>query len=290
MLRYDEPLFRPPSESESLIFQITLGCSYNRCTFCSMYRSKRFSAKSLEAVRADIGQAVDVVGHEVRRVFLADGNALCLSSERLVGVLDALGEAFPRLLRVGIYANAQDVLSKSADELAMLRQKKLKLVYFGLESGDDETLLAVNKGSTAAQMVEAVRRVQAAGIQASVMVLVGLAGRHRRRVHAERSAEALNRMAPAYTALLTYTPTPGSPLAEAVARGELELPDPMESLEEIRTVVAKLECATYFACNHASNYLPLTGRLPSAKARILAELDAALAGHVRLKPEFLRGL
>ena len=289
-LRYAEPLFRPPSEADSLILQVTLGCSHNRCTFCSMYRSKPFRAKPLEQVRAEILEARAESGRDVRRVFLADGDAMCLSAPRLAAILDALNDAFPRLQRVGIYANARDVLSKSDDELADLRRRGLRILYTGLESGDNQTLAAVEKGATAAEIVEAVRRARAADMATSVMVLVGLAGVARSLEHARRSAEAINAMAPNYTALLTYTPTPHSPLAGRVAAGEVVLPSPRESIVEIREFVAAVTCETYFTCNHASNYVPLTGRLPRAKAALLAALDAALDGGVPLKPEFLRGL
>ena len=226
----------------------------------------------------------------VRRVFLADGDAMCLSAPRLEAILDAVNEAFPRLQRVGIYANARDILSKSDEQLAELRRRKLKVAYMGLESGDDETLANVVKGATSAEIVEAAKRAGAAGMAVSVMVLVGLAGVERSLEHARRSAEAINAMAPAYTALLTYTPTPGSPLAERVGRREVALPSPRESVAEIRAFVEAVTCETYFTCNHASNYVPLTGRLPRSKPDILASLDAALAGDTALRPEFLRGL
>jgi radical SAM superfamily enzyme YgiQ (UPF0313 family) len=290
MLAYEPPVFRPPSEADSLILQITVGCSHNRCTFCSMYRGKRFRAKGLAEIRADVGEARRLVGPEVPRVFLADGDALCLSMERLTGTLDALAEAFPRLRRVGSYANARDVLRKSPEELAELRRRKLAILYLGLESGDDATLAAIEKGATAAEIVEAVRRANAAGIATSVMVLVGVAGRERSLVHARLSAEALNRMEPTYTALLTYTPTPGSPLSERIGRGELELPGPHETLVEIRELLGALDCRTHFACTHASNYLPLRGRLPLAKRDLLDLLDAAIAGRIPLRPESARGL
>jgi radical SAM superfamily enzyme YgiQ (UPF0313 family) len=290
VLDYDEPVFRPPSEAGSLILQVTLGCSHNRCAFCSMYRTKRFRVRALESVLRDIAEARTALGAAVPRVFLADGDAMCLSPRRLCGVLDAVNQAFPTLQRVGIYANARDVLRKSDDELRELRRRKLRLLYLGLESGDDATLAAVGKGATVAEIVEAVRRARAAGMATSVMVLIGLAGRERSLVHARLSAEAVSRMAPTYTALLTYTPTPGSPLCDRTLRGDFELPGPLESIEEIREFVRVLECQTYFTCNHASNYLPLQGRMPSAKHDLLEIVEAALAGLVPLKPELLRGL
>lgn len=291
MLAHDPPVFRPPSEADSLILQVTLGCSYNRCTFCGMYRTKRFRARAIEEIRADVAEARRLLGPDVARVFLADGDALCLSTPRLTQALDALAEAFPRLRRVGSYANARDVLRRSPEELADLARRKLTILYLGLESGDDPTLAAIDKGATVAEVEEAVRRANAAGIATSVMVLVGLAGRGERSLlHARRSAEAVNRMVPTFTALLTYTPVAGTPLAARVARGELELPDPLESLAEIREFVRVLDCSTHFACTHASNYLPLRGRFPAARGRLLELLDAALGGRVPLRPEWLRGL
>ncbi len=287
---YVPPLFRPPSEADSLILQVTIGCSHNRCTFCSMYRTKRFRTKDSERLRAEIDAARAGLGPDVRRVFLADGDALCLSASRLIEILDALNEAFPRLQRVASYANARDVLSKSRRDLEALRRRKLKLLYLGLESGDEETLAAVAKGATAGEIVTAVQRARIAGMATSVMVLIGLAGRERSLEHARQSAAAINRMEPDFTALLTYTPTPAAPLFEQIAAGAFELPGPRESIAEIREFVAALDCRTYFTCNHASNYVPLVGRLPTARPGILAALDAAMAGALPLKPESMRGL
>jgi radical SAM superfamily enzyme YgiQ (UPF0313 family) len=289
-LVYDPPVFRPPSEADSLILQVTIGCSHNRCTFCAMYRGKRFRTKTDEEIRSDVAEARAQYGANVRKVFLADGDAMCLSFHRLAAILELLNEAFPRLARVGIYANARDILSKTDDDLAALRRGKLKIVYLGLESGDDVTLAAVNKGVTVAEMVTAGTRARAAGLATSVMVLVGLAGVARSLVHARLSAEAINAMGASYTALLTYTPVDGTPLFGAIEHGAFAVPSPRESLVEIREFVSAVTIDTYFTCNHASNYLPLVGRLPRARTEMLACLDAALAGSIPLKPEFLRGL
>jgi radical SAM superfamily enzyme YgiQ (UPF0313 family) len=160
----------------------------------------------------------------------------------------------------------------------------------GLESGDAATLASIEKGATVSEIVEAARRAKAAGMATSVMVLVGVAGRERSLAHARASAEAVSRMKPTYTSLLTYTPTPGSPLFERLARRDFELPTPLECLEEIREFVLALECETYLACNHASNHVPMQGRMPSARPRLLELLDAALSGRLALRPESLRGL
>lgn len=289
-MNYDMPLFRPPSEAQSLILQVTLGCSHNRCSFCSMYQTKRFVPKKRDQIKQEILEAKWTLGTDVQRVFLADGDAMCLSSRRLFEILDLINDAFAHLQRISIYANARDVLSKSAEDLAELRRRKLRLLYMGLESGDDETLLRMNKGATVDELVRAVQLATSAKMSVSVMVLIGLAGKQRSLIHARSSAEAINRMEPTFTSLLTYIPTPGSALFDVIERGDFELPDPLESIREIREFIAGLECQTYFTCNHASNYLPLKGRLPDAKKDLLALLDGALQGEIPLKPEFLRGL
>ena len=289
-MQYDQPLFRPPSEAESLILQVTLGCSHNRCTFCSMYRTKRFRPRPLREVEADISQTRALVGDGVRRVFLADGDAMCLSTRRLLDLLAPINAAFPRLQRVSAYANARDILRKSDAELGQLRDKKLRLLYMGLESGDEQTLRHIQKGATPGEIAEAARRAEAAGLATSVMVLIGLGGKERSLEHARASARVINTMAPTYTALLTYTPVPGTPFHDALERGDIELPSPEGSLAEIRAFLADLACVTYFTCTHASNYLPLRGKMPEARLGLLNLLDAAMRGEVPLRPEFLRGL
>jgi radical SAM superfamily enzyme YgiQ (UPF0313 family) len=272
------------------VLRVTEGCSHNRCTFCGMYRETRFRPRALGEVRADVTEARRDVGPGLSRAFLADGDALCLSTRRLLAALDTLAAAFPRLRRVGAYANARDVLRKGAGELAELRRRRLAVLYLGLESGDEETLAALDKGATVSEAVEAVVRAREAGMATSVTVLAGVAGRERSLEHARRTAEALNRMAPTHVAVLTYLPTPGSPLFERFARGALDLLGPRETLAEIRELVLRLRCRTHFACNHASNHLALEGRLPAARAALLAALDAALAGRAPLRPDCLRGL
>ena len=286
----EPPVFRPPSEAESLILQVTIGCSHNRCAFCGMYATKRFRARTADEIRADIDGVRAMVGPGVRRAFLADGDAMCLSTRRLTAILDLLNDAFPKMQRVGIYANARDVLSKTDQELVELRTRKLRMLYVGLESGDAQTLAAIDKGATPVEIIQAVQRARRAGMSTSVMVLIGLAGVERSLEHARRSADALNAMAPEFTALLTYTPVPGTALAQRIASGQADLPSPRGSLEEIKAFVEALDCQTYFTCNHASNYLPMTGRMPQAKARMLGDLDAALAGQLPITPEYLRGL
>jgi len=255
-----------------------------------MYRTKRFKTRRQAEVEADIADARSMLGPHVRRVFLADGDAMCLSPRRLHALLAPINDAFPALQRVAAYANARDVLRKSDEELEALAGQKLRLLYLGLESGDEEILRRIEKGATADEIAEAARRARAAGIATSVMVLIGLGGRDRSLEHARESARAINEMVPTYTALLTYTPVPGTPFHDDIEAGTVALPSPEESLAEIREFLDGVTCATYFTCTHASNYLPLRGKLPEAKPKLLALLDSAMRGEVPLRPEFMRGL
>ncbi len=289
-MRYYEPVFRPPSEGRSLLLHATIGCSHNRCGFCAMYRGKRFRARPEREILEDI-EAARRVRPDVRRVFLLDGDALVLSSRRLLRVLAALRESFPELQRVGTYVNAGNVAAKTDEELAALAGAGLGIGYLGLESGDPETLERMDKGATVEEMVTAVTRAQAAGIRMSVMALLGLAGRERSREHARATARALNRMQPRFASFLTVTPVPGTPLFEDAASGRFALLSPEESLRELRWIVEDLDLrGTVFRANHASNYLPLKGRLPADRERLLRTIDLARAGRISLKPEYLRGL
>jgi radical SAM superfamily enzyme YgiQ (UPF0313 family) len=216
---------------------------------------------------------------------------MTLATDRLLPVLDALRDAFPRLRRVGAYANASSVLPKGDGELERLRAAGLGILYFGLESGDDETLRRIRKGATRDEIVRAVVRAREAGFRTSVMGLLGIAGRERSREHAEATARAASEMNPRFLSLLTATPVEGTAFHEEVARGAITLPEPRETLEELESIVSGLSCAnTFFACNHASNYLPLTGRLPHERERLLEAVRAARRGEIALKPEWLRGL
>lgn len=289
-MRYVGPVYRPPSEADSLLLQVTLGCSHNECTYCAMYRGKTFQARPLADVLADVEEARRLAP-DTRRVFLMDGDAMTLSTARLVPVLEALNAAFPALQRIGSYVNAVSVLRKPDAELARLRDLKLTIGYLGLETGDPATAARIVKGATVDEEVEAVRRAQAAGIKMSVMVLLGIGGRARWREHAEATADALTRMDPRYVSCLCVTPVPGTPFFDEVARGDVELPSPDETLDELRVLVDRMRLTgAVFRSNHASNYLPLGGRLPADRARLLAVIDAARRGDVPLVPEEFRGL
>lgn len=289
---YDGVVIRPPSEANSLILQVTLGCSHNACAFCGTYRGKPFRAKPLERVFAEIEEAAPEAARYTRRVFLADGNALCLPAGHLEKILDKLAEAMPPLQRVGIYANARDIAAKTPEELSLLRSKKLGVVYLGLESGDDEVLKRVRKGATSTEMVEAVVKVQSLGIKASVIALLGLAGRGKASErHARATARAVSRMNPRFFSCLTLMLLENTPMGRAHAKGEFELVTPEESLRELRLIVEGLDVrGTIFRANHASNYLPIGGTLPRDKDKILELIDSCLRGEINMRPEDLRGL
>lgn len=291
-MRYYGNVVRPPSEAWSYILQITYGCSHNKCTFCSTYLDKPFRVRPAKEVLEDIEMARSYVPH-TRRVFLADGNALVLSNRQLVPILDALNKAFPNLERVGIYANAQDILRKSKEELVTLYHKKLGILYIGLESGDDEILQRVKKGTTAAEMTEAVKKAQAVGLKTSVIGILGLGESKRSREHAIATGQVVSAMDPTYFSLLTLMVVPGTELYRQYKAGKFVLIEPLEMLAEMRVMIQHIEGVTccMFRTNHASNYLPLAGTLPQDKERLLATLDRALAqGKSVLRPEYLRAL
>jgi radical SAM superfamily enzyme YgiQ (UPF0313 family) len=289
-MRYRDPVYRPPSEARSYLLPVTDGCSHNECTYCAMYRSKRFSVRPQAEVLEDIAMAARLLP-ETRRVFLLDGDAMTLATARLVPILEALREAFPDLQRVSSYVNAVSVNSKSDEELRRLRQLGLSLGYLGLETGDEVVNERIVKGATIEEQVRAVRRAQAAGIKMSVMILLGMGGRERSREHAVHSGEVLSRMDPRYVSCLCVTPVPGTPLHEDVRAGRFEPVSPEGTLEELRLLLEHTHVSgAVFRSNHASNHLALGGRLPADRERLLAAVAAAQRGEVPLRPEFLRGL
>jgi radical SAM superfamily enzyme YgiQ (UPF0313 family) len=291
-MRYYGNVVRPPSEAGSYILQVTYGCSHNECIFCCTYLDKPFQVRPPAEVMEDIRMA-GLHMPDTRRVFLADGNALVLSNRRLLPILDALNEAFPRLERVGIYGNARDILRKSDEELKELVERKLSIMYLGLESGNDEVLLRARKGATAREMIEAVKRAQKAGLAVSVIAVLGLGGVDLWKPHAIDTGRAVSAMDPAYFSLLSLMVVPGTELHRMVTAGEFVVPEPLEMLKEMRVTIEHIEGVSncVFRTNHASNYLPLAGTLPQDKERLLLTIDRALAeGESVLRPEFLRAL
>ncbi len=293
-MNYEGRIIRPPSEADSLILQVAVGCSHNRCTFCPAFKEKKFRIKSFDDIKRDIRQAAAVYGADsVRRVFLCDGDPLILPQNRLIEIFDELNAAFPRLQRVGIYGNAKSVLRKSSDDLAELKKRRLGIVYLGLESGDPVTLVRICKGATVEQMVEAGLKIRQAGIKLNVTVLLGIGGTERSRVHSVETMRVLNRMKPNHIGALTLMVVPGTQLYDEMKKGDFVLPDKFELVRELRDMIAESELENcLFFSNHASNYFPVQARLPKDKETILQQLDFVLSSRndKHLRKEFMRGL
>lgn len=291
-LRYEGDIYRPPSEANSLILQATIGCSHNRCTFCASFLKKKYRERSLDEIEGDIAEASRLLPH-ARRIFLADGNALAMPAEKLLLVLESLGRSFPALERVSLYGSPQDLLQKSLEELIALRDKGLKMIYLGLESGSAAVLEAVHKGVSPDQIAEGASRAKEARIPLSITVVNGLAGVEGSVEHARATADLLNRIDPEYLGLLSLIVVPGTIMHRQIAEGMLTPLDPWQLLEEIRLIVSGLKLSScVFRANHASNYLPLKATLSRDREALIAALDQALARKApgSLRSEYLRGL
>ena len=290
-MRYEGKIYRPPSEADSYILQATIGCSWNHCTYCDMYRDKAFRVRDLDETLADIRTAAKSFGENVTKVFVADGDALVLDLRHWEAILPACHDAFPRMKRVSAYATAVNINEKSDAELKRLRELGLSLLYMGPETGDDVTFKRIAKGSNFDEHVEAARRAHEAGMKVSAIFLLGAGGTERSREHAEGSARLISAMDPEFVSALTLTIIPGTPIAKMQAAGKFTLPSVTRMLEELRTIVAAASPTdAIFRTNHASNYLPLAGRLPQDRDRIVEALDKALSGEIALRPEWSRGL
>jgi len=292
-MRYHGAVIRPPSEATSLILQVTYGCSNNTCDFCGTYLDKPFAVRPLEEVVEDVSGLPATVKARAHRVFLADGDALALSTRRLREILDLLRAELPNLERVSSYANANNLMAKEVDELRESREQGLDLLYLGLESGDDATLAGIHKGMTVAEQIEGCRRAQAAGVKLSVTAILGLAGTARSLEHGRATGEALSAIDPQYIGILTLMLVPGTGMHRKVESDEVVLPDSVGMLRELREIVAYTDVTDcLFRSNHASNYLAVGGRLPRDKAAMLAQLDKVLGAPeaVQLRPETWRAL
>lgn len=278
MFGSEPPLFRPPAEADSVILRVAYGCPHNRCAFCGMYRATRYRARPLAEIEEEIRRAARR-DPDARRVFLADGDALHLPTEDLERILDRLGEAFPRLARVHAYANGCSIRTRGAAGLRRLRDRRLRTLYLGLESGDPETLRRMGKPETVEEMIEAGRTARDAGLRLSVMILLGLAGPERSLDHARATAGALSEIRPELLAALRVIPVPGTPLDRWTREGGFRMLTEREAVVELRELIAALRpFPVVFRANHASNVLPVEARLPRDRDRLLSELDAELAG------------
>lgn len=291
IMRYEGTIYRPPSEARSLIIQVTIGCSHNKCTFCSMYKDKTFRVRDFEDVLDDLKMAKEAYGR-VDRIFYADGDALCLSNEKLLKLLSETKRIFPEVKRITSYGSPLDVLRKTDEELKALQKAGLDMVYIGAESGDEEILKAINKGATRDEIIEGVRRLEKALIKTSVTFISGLGGKKNFKEHGINSGTMISQMEPSYVGLLTLMVERNTPLYEDVKEGTFELLSPLEVMEETLLLLENINVSKkcVFRSNHASNYFSLRGDLPQDKDRMMNEIKEVIKSEGMLKDERFRML
>lgn len=289
-ISYQEPLFRPPSEAYSLILQVTYGCSWNRCAFCEMYSTKKFQIRDEAEILEEIKKASQYYP-DIKKVFLADGDALVLPMPLLLSVLNSIRVAFPGVNRISSYALPRNILNKTEDELKQLYDAGLKLIYLGIESGDDEVLRIINKGETYDSTSLALKRFHAVGMHSSVMILLGLGGKKFSQQHAINSAKIVNETQPLYCSTLVLSfPFDVSHFKKKFKEDYQEM-NVRDLLEELRLFISNTELnSTVFRSDHASNYLSLKGTLGRDKEKLISEIDKALNDPSMLRPEWMRGL
>lgn len=288
MLTYEGRVFRPPSEAYSLIVQVTIGCSHNKCTFCDMYKEKQFRIRPLEDVKRDFDEARRMY-RRVDRIFLADGDALMCRAEHMAEILRYIRAVFPECERVTSYGSPKSVLVKTQEELNELHALGLEMIYLGLESGSDTVLTRINKGETADEIVRAGLMVKQAGMKLSVTCIAGLGSTELSEEHAILTAQALSRMKPEYIGLLTLLFELPTPLMRDWQEGRFYLMNPVEIAQETLVLLEHIDCeGSVFRANHASNYVNLAGTLNRDRAAMCDKLRAALDGQVRFKSEAFR--
>ena len=277
---YDTPVFRPPSEAESFILRVTRGCAHNSCTYCNMYRGVKFEKLSDEQIMRQIAMAYSTDAESVRRVFLADGDALVLPTERLLKILSVLKKYFPHLERVSSYSAPRDILAKSVEELTELRKAGLTLLYYGMESGDAQTLKDIRKGVNDKQSIEVGQRVISAGMQLSIMIILGIAGKEGSTRHALATAHAINEIKPTMLSALSLMLYRGSELKEQFERGEFHPLTPAQLMEELKLIMEHVDLPEsehmIFRSNHVSNYIRLAATLPRDKEQLLSDIDRSI--------------
>ncbi len=292
MMNYDEPLFRPPSEAYSLILQVSLGCAWNKCAFCEMYSSKQFRLRPEEDIFSEIDNMVSHAD-QIRKIFLADGNAMVLSFDKLNRLLDKLNTTFPKLNRVSAYALPRDIEAKTEEELQILANKGLKLLYVGIESGDDELLKRITKGEDYKSTSQALQKARKAGLKLSVMIINGLGGLHYSKQHAINSAKLVNEIQPEFLSTLVLSYPYGEDHFKQKFDGEFIPLNTIELIAEMKVFIETLELDnSVFRSDHASNYLILRGNLNRDKQELLNRINGVLDDpeNAKLRPEWMRGL
>lgn len=290
-MRYEPPIYRPPSEAYSLIIQVTLGCAHNKCTFCSSFQTKPFRIRTMEEVRAHLEEARREYRY-VEKIFLADGDSLIIPTKRLLEILDYIKVLFPECQRVGTYGSTKAINLKGEDDLKRLAERGLGIIYMGLESGNEEILKDINKGVTAKEMITAGQKVKKAGIPISITAISGLGGRAKIAEHARDTALVLSKIDPDYIGLLTLMLVEGTVMYDQYKSGKFELLTPKEVMLESKIFLENIDVTDcVFRANHASNYLPLKGTLPKDRAALLDLLSRAMISSDDIfKSEKLRGL
>lgn len=289
-MHYEGMMIRPPSEANSILLQVTLGCSHNKCTFCGTFREKRFDIKKDDIIFEDIEFARKHCKRQ-NRLFICDGDAMIVPQKRLVRILEQIRNRLPWVERVGLYANTKGIGMKTDEQLQELNRLGVQIAYMGLESGDDQVLKEIRKGADSKKMIKMGTRVKKSGIKLSVTVLIGLGGRQRSKNHAMETGRVLTAIDPDFVGALSLMLVPGTELNEKYEKKEFELINSREMLEELGVMISSTELSNgLFHANHASNYLPIRAKLPEEKEKTLALISRALKGDVELKPEFMRAL
>lgn len=277
---YDTPVFRPPSEANSFILRVTRGCAHNTCTFCAMYKDVQFTVCPDEEISRQIALAAQYARNQVKRIFLADGDALVLPTEKLLKILEVLYRTFPNLQRVTSYAGPRDILRKSDEDMIRLQEAGLKMLYFGLETGDTELLARIKKGVTGEETVAAGQKVVRCGMKLSMMVIAGLGGKDGSERHAVETGKAVTAIQPNMLSVLTLRLYKGTEMLRQFEAGEFELLSPAGLAREVHTMLEHVEIRpgnhTLFRSNHISNYVPLAGTLPQDRDRLLRELEVSM--------------
>lgn len=271
---YDYPLYRPPSEGNSLIIQATLGCSHNKCSFCNMYKSKKFTIKPIQDIKNDISYFRQTYTL-VERIFLADGDALIIKTEDLKEILVYINKLFPECSRVTLYGSPKSILLKTPQELSDLKDLGLSMIYMGVESGNDEILKDINKGVSSEDLIKAAKKVKEANILLSVTVIAGIGGIEKSKSHAIKTGEIISSLIPDYLGVLTLMVEEGTNLHNKIINNEFEILNDKEILNEIKLLIHHIDVkeSVVFRCNHASNYISLTGNLPKDKEKLLTQID-----------------
>ena len=290
-MRYEGNIFRPPSEAYSLLVQVTIGCTHNKCTFCSMYKDKKFRVRDLDEVIQDLKWAKEHY-RRVERIFLCDGDALALSNNRLMPILEFISGNFPECERVTVYGRAKDALKKTDEEMRQLYEAGIKMVYLGAESGSEKVLKDINKGETRQELIDGVKKIEASGMKASVTFISGLAGKDGWEDHAIQTGTMISEMQPSYVGLLTLMVEPGVPMADDIQSGKLRLLSAEEVMAEtllmLQNTNVQKDCV--FRSNHASNYVSLRGTLPADREKMMTLLRKAMNNHDMFKDERFRTL